>query len=127
MRKLISAAATFLLATASAQAQTLTSDQTAIAQAAYFFAIGAIAYGECPKLSYKVNPNGWHALVEHTAPGVAEADFIKGGKYEALSREVFKYTGQIIDEAGKPAWCAYIAAWTKAYHPQVWPNLIVKP
>jgi hypothetical protein len=104
----------------------LPQDQAALGQAAYYFAIGAVAYGECSKLGYKVNPNGWHALVEHTAPGVTADDFVRGGKHEALSKAVFEYTGQIVENAGVTAWCAYIAAWAKAYHPRIWPDLITK-
>ncbi len=93
-------------------------------RAAYFVALETIASTECPKLGYKVNPNGWHALVEHEAPDSSTTDYQGGGKYEDLGRAAFNLQTKIIEDAGPATWCAYLKAWARAYHP--WINLIAK-
>jgi hypothetical protein len=94
--------------------------------AAMFFAMGTVAFAECPKAGFTVNPNGWHALVETTAPGTTSKDYFTGGRYSDVGRVSVSYVVAIMTETGAPAWCAYMAAWAKVAHPTIWQKLIVK-
>lgn len=94
--------------------------------AAMFFAMGTVAFAECPKAGFKVNPNGWHALVEATAPGTTAKDYFIGGRFSEVGRNSFAFVTAVETEAGAGAWCGYMAAWAKVAHPTIWQKLIAK-
>lgn len=122
-----SISAVALLAAGNAQAELSEFDAAKVNSAAMFFAMGSIAFGECQKVGFRVNPNGWHALLESAAPaGVTGKDFITGGRFSEAGRNALSYVGSIQMEAGAPAWCSYMAAWAKVAHPTIWQSLISK-
>ena len=43
-------------------------------------AYGAMAYAECSKIGYTVDPQAWHDLVEQLAPGYTARDFGPNGR-----------------------------------------------
>src|SRR5437879_25324 len=75
--------------------------------AAMFVAMGTVAFAECPKAGFKVNPNGWHALVEATAPGTASKDYFIGGRFSEVGRNSVAFVSAVEMEAGAAAWCGY--------------------
>lgn len=91
-------------------------------KAAYLAAIGAIAFAECPKAGFTVNPNGWHALIEHD--GFSASDFMPGAKFEVVGAATRLQTGHVFEAAGRDVWCSYIQAWSQVVHPRIWRELI---
>jgi len=125
VRKIV-AAITVISSTAPAVAELSPQEAAGINGAAMFFAMGTVAYAECPKVGFKVNPNGWHALTETTAPSTTSKDYFIGGRYSDAGRASVAYVTAIMTEAGAPAWCSYMAAWAKVAHPTIWQKLISK-
>lgn len=91
---------------------------------AMFFAMGTVAFAECPKVGFTVNPNGWMALVETAAPGTTGKDYAIGGRFSEVGRNAFAFVAAVEGEAGAPVWCGYMAAWAKAAHPTIFQKLI---
>jgi hypothetical protein len=94
--------------------------------AAMFFAMGTVAFTECPKVGFTVNPNGWIALVETAAPTTKAKDYAIGGRFSEVGRNSFAFVAAVESEAGPAAWCGYMAAWAKVAHPTIWQKLITK-
>lgn len=118
--------ALLLLLATPARAQITEQEAAGINGAAMLFAMGAMAFGECPKVGYKVNPNGWTALMLTAAPDADPKEFITGGRYSEAGRNALARVGAMQTEAGLPAWCAYMAAWAKVAHPTIFQKLISK-
>jgi hypothetical protein len=52
-------AVTVISSAAPAVAELSPEEAVGINGTAMFFAMGAVAYAECPKVGFNVNPNGW--------------------------------------------------------------------
>lgn len=110
----------------SAHGQLTEQEAAKVNSAAMLFAMGTIAFAECPKVGFTVNSNGWVALVETAAPGTAAKEYAIGGRFSEAGRNSFAFVAAVESEAGAAAWCGYMAAWAKVAHPTIWQKLIAR-
>lgn len=98
----------------------------ALTEAAMIFAMGLVAYAECPALGYRVNASGWDALVQIAEPSVSLNDFGRNGRLFQLGRLATQSVAADVDSKGAGQWCANTWAWVHRKHPVVGDDIMKK-
>jgi hypothetical protein len=85
---------------------------------------GTVAYAECPKLGYRVEPQAWHALVEKLAPGHTALDFGPNGQFAKIGGKTYLLLIKDFEIRGAKVWCARVARMARRRYPESATSLI---